>query len=185
MDVKAKESDTSLQLSLEVKEVRAALGRYVDKLEKITKDKNDVIGYVFAINGKVVSADIYGSSAMFSKLWPRLLKATATEAFAEMQKDKKFDPVALAAVHTFFAEADKGNAPCQPSGADGNSGLHHVPAEGEIFEPSPVSQTMRTVSFDRGGAFRSFFHKAYKIRILPLYKRRPLILTRWELGGSP
>jgi hypothetical protein len=110
VDVKAKESDTSLQLSLEIKEVRAALAKYVDKLEKITKDKTDVIGYVFAINGKMVSADVYGSGAMFGKLWPRLLKATATEAFADLQKDKKFDPVALAAVQTFFAEADKGKA---------------------------------------------------------------------------
>src|SRR5207253_2434378 len=107
-DVQAKESDTSLQLSLEAKEVRAATAKYVDRLEKAAKDKTDVIGYVFAINDKVVSADIYGSAALFQKLWPRLLRATATEAFAEIQKDKKFAPVALASVQAFLADANKG-----------------------------------------------------------------------------
>src|SRR5207244_8951732 len=46
-DVKAKESDTSLQLSLEAKEVRAAIAKYADTLEKTLKDKSDTIGYVF------------------------------------------------------------------------------------------------------------------------------------------
>ena len=47
-----------------------------------------MIGYVFAINGKVNSADIYGSNVLFKKLWPKLLKANAIEAIAELQKDK-------------------------------------------------------------------------------------------------
>src|SRR5262249_18272723 len=65
--------------------------------------------------------------AMFGKLWPRLLKATATEAFAEMQKDKKFDPVAVAAVHMFFAEADKGKA----SSKDVSAQIRQITQESE------------------------------------------------------
>lgn len=127
VDVKAKESDTSLQLSLDAKEVRAATAKYVDKLEGILKDRKDAIGYVFAINGKVMSADIYGSSALFQKLWPRLLRATATEAFADLQKGKSVAPVALASVETFLADADKG----KPTTKDVNARIHQVTREGE------------------------------------------------------
>src|SRR5262249_5143020 len=71
--VKDKESDSSLALSLKVKEVREATEKYTTKLKDIFQGKQDVIGYVFAINGKVVAADIYGSPTLFRKVWPRLL----------------------------------------------------------------------------------------------------------------
>ena len=51
-----------------------------------------VIGYAFAINGKVNSADVYASHELFQKLWPKLLESSAVEAFSELQKDKKFAP---------------------------------------------------------------------------------------------
>jgi hypothetical protein len=111
--VQAKESDSSLQLTLEDKEVRAATGRYIEQLSGAIKDKEDVIGFAFAINGKMNSADVYGSGALFRKVWPRLLKATATEAFADWQKGKKFEPVNAQMVRAFLAEADRGKASSQ------------------------------------------------------------------------
>lgn len=107
-DVKAKESDSSLALSLQAKEVIAATDKYVATLQPIVKGTKDVIGYAFAINGKVYMADIYGSPALFGKLWPRLLHASALEAFAELEKGKKFAPATVASVTTFLADADKG-----------------------------------------------------------------------------
>src|SRR5262249_4461156 len=53
----------------------------------------DVIGYAFAINGKVNCADLYGSKALFRKLWPKLLKASAVEAVAEFEEGKSFSPM--------------------------------------------------------------------------------------------
>jgi hypothetical protein len=64
----------------------------MQSLREIVEGKPDVIGYVFAINGKVNSADVYASNALFKKLWPKLLKASAIEALAELQRDKKFAP---------------------------------------------------------------------------------------------
>jgi hypothetical protein len=107
-DVKAKESDSSLALSLQAKEVIAATDKYIAALQPIMKDKDDVIGYAFAINGKVYMADIYGSPALFAKLWPRLLHASALEAFAELEKGKQFTPGTVASVTGFLADADKG-----------------------------------------------------------------------------
>jgi hypothetical protein len=106
--VQAKESESSLALSLEAKKVRAAVDGYVRKLRPVVEGKKDVIGYAFAINGKVYSADVYGSSALFRKVWPRLLKATAQEAFADLDKGKKFAPVSAATVTAFLKDADRG-----------------------------------------------------------------------------
>ncbi len=109
-EVKDKASDSSLALSLKVKEVQAAVARYVAKLEPALKDKDDVVGFAFAINGKVYAADIYASPSVFQKVWPRLLYASAVEAFAEVQKGKTFSAAGVQSVKTFLAEADKGQA---------------------------------------------------------------------------
>jgi len=66
-----------------------------------------VIGFAFAINGKINSTDRYASSALFKKLWPKLLKASAVEAVAE-KKDGSFAVVTATAVRLFMAEAEKG-----------------------------------------------------------------------------
>ncbi len=105
--VQAKESDSSLQLTLEAKAVCQAVDKYLAKLSPIMKDRSDVVGYVFAINGKVYCADVYGSPTIFQKVWPRLLKASATEAFAELQKEQRFDAVLLADVQAFLTDPVK------------------------------------------------------------------------------
>jgi hypothetical protein len=103
-------SASSLQLSLENSRVQEMTTDYVRKLSGIINGKTDVIGYAFTINGKINSADIYGSNALFLKLWPKLLKASAVEAIAELQKGAKFEPVQSASVKDFFAAAEDGKA---------------------------------------------------------------------------
>src|SRR5207248_3187508 len=82
--------------------------RTVQDLSKAPEGKADVIGYAAAINGKVENADVYGSSALFAKLWPRLLRASAIEAVAGMQPGKKFEPATAGAVTALLAVAEKG-----------------------------------------------------------------------------
>jgi hypothetical protein len=67
-----------------------------------------VIGYAVAINGKVEEADVYGSNALFRKLWPKLLNGSATEALAEQDKDKRFEVPRADAVKNFMATAVQG-----------------------------------------------------------------------------
>lgn len=99
-------SESSLQLAVENKQVRATADSYIKALSSITNGSDDVIGYVFAINGKVNSADIYGSNVLFKKLWPKLLKANAMEAIAELQ-DGKFKPASAANVQGFLSDSEK------------------------------------------------------------------------------
>jgi hypothetical protein len=108
MDVANKVSPTSLQLSLEDKKVREEVDKYVKDLSKAIEGKKDVIGYAVAINGKIESADVFGSNALFQKLWPKLIDGSATEALAEKQPNLKFDIPNTEGVRMFLADAVKG-----------------------------------------------------------------------------
>src|ERR1043166_5723643 len=57
-DVSSPASSSSLELSIENSKVKETSTAYIDELSGILKNKPDVIGYVFAINGKVNSADV-------------------------------------------------------------------------------------------------------------------------------
>lgn len=101
-------SESSLQLAVENRKVQETAAGYTNALAGVVKGKDDVIGYVFAINGAVNSADVYASGELFLKLWPKLLKANAIEAIAELRKGLKFEPTTLEGVKTFLAEAENG-----------------------------------------------------------------------------
>jgi hypothetical protein len=103
--VKNEASPTSFQLALENKEVQKTAENYINALSGIVNGKPDVIGYVFAINGKINSADIYASNALFKKLWPRLLQASAIEAIAELRRGEKFEAPPADAVRGFLDDS--------------------------------------------------------------------------------
>jgi hypothetical protein len=106
--VNATASETSLELSIENSKVKETTAAYINSLSGILRNKSDVIGYVFAINGKVNSADVYASRALFAKLWPKLLKASAVEAIAELnQHTDDTKAVASETVESFLAESEK------------------------------------------------------------------------------
>lgn len=100
-------SRSSLELTVENAKVKETSAAYINALDGILKNKPDVIGYVFAINGKVNSADIYASRALFAKLWPKLLKASAVEAIAELNKDADTEPIVAEVIHGFLTESEK------------------------------------------------------------------------------
>ncbi len=104
-NVKNEASPTSFQLAMENKEVQKTAENYIDALSGIVNGKTDVIGYVFAINGKINSADIYASSVLFKKLWPKLLKASAIEAIAELRRGEKFSAPPADAVRGFLDDS--------------------------------------------------------------------------------
>ena len=89
--------------------MRATADSYIKALTNIVDRDNDVIGYVFAINGSVNSADVYSSNALFRKLWPKLLKANTVEAIAQLQKEA-FRPASAEHAKTFLNDAEKPKA---------------------------------------------------------------------------
>ena len=107
--VNAPESRSSLQLSLENKQVKATVAEYVKALEPTILKVPDAIGLAFAINGAINSADLYPSHGLFVKLWPKLLRAAATEAVAE-KNGKSGEAPAPDKVTEFIDKAEKGRA---------------------------------------------------------------------------
>lgn len=83
--VRAEQSPSSLQLSLENPQLARSREIYVKALGPVGLADSDVVGFVFAVNGKLDSAEIYPSNALFRKLWPKLLRAAATEALAAQE----------------------------------------------------------------------------------------------------
>lgn len=108
-EVASNRSRSSLPLTLENSRVRADSDEYVKALWGIVEGKSEVIGFLFAINGEINSADTYGSSALFLKLWPKLLKASAIEAVAESDGEDTKQATDFADIESFFETAE--NAP--------------------------------------------------------------------------
>ena len=71
----------SLPLSLQNPQLAKAQQPFVHALE--AKGANGkIIGAIFVINGQIEGADIYRSHDLFAQMWPKLLRAYATEAIA-------------------------------------------------------------------------------------------------------
>jgi hypothetical protein len=103
-------SPSSLQLTLENKLVKDTANDYIKNLSSIINGKRDVVGFVFAINGQINSADVYSSNALFAKLWPKMLEASAIEAIAELKAEEKSRPVDVIAIKAFLRESHTGKA---------------------------------------------------------------------------
>jgi len=96
-DVKSKDSASSLQLTLENKKLAEKVTGYKNALIPLLKGKQKVIGYAFAINGKLNSADIYANQSLLKKLWPMLMDAAATESVGEYNQGIKYiNPTSVA-----------------------------------------------------------------------------------------
>jgi hypothetical protein len=83
---------------------------YRAALANIIEERPDAVGYAFAINGEINTADAYGSGIMFRKLWNKLLDAAVLETIAESHRksDKPAPPVTAASIRHWFSEADLG-----------------------------------------------------------------------------
>lgn len=104
--VRSVESRSSLQLSLENPKVRENADAYIKALSSIIDGKPDVVGFVFAVNGEINSADVYSTHGLFKKLWPKLLKASAIEAVSESYKREAPALVTSGDIQTFFTDAE-------------------------------------------------------------------------------
>lgn len=102
-------SATSLQLSLENEKLQELRAAYVKTLEDLARADKDIVGYAFAINGKLNSADVYASNGLFLKMWPKQLRAAAIEAIGEKEKSAEPNP-SVNAVKAFLDDAKRGSA---------------------------------------------------------------------------
>ena len=66
-------------------EILKQLQQYVDSLQSPIVKQSQVVGVIVAVNGKVQTVDVFQSTPLFQKLWPKLLKSHALDAIAAAQ----------------------------------------------------------------------------------------------------
>ena len=102
------ESPSSLQLTLEDKDLQGRVQAHLARLEESCADKPDVIGFVLAINGRVEWAEVYGSAALFRKMWPKLIRTAAVDAITEYQPGRRYEMVENDEITAFLKAGSQG-----------------------------------------------------------------------------
>jgi hypothetical protein len=131
--VQALASRTSLQLTLETDRVQQAVEAYINEVGPQTVGKEDAIGVVTAVNGKIEHAEIYGSASLFRDLLPKLLKADAVAALAERTAGKVAEAPSIESVETFLARGEKGDQ-CRRIQHDGTLVLQQETERAVVFD---------------------------------------------------
>ena len=109
------QSPTSYQLSVEDADLEKRKVDFQKELSGISEKSPDTIGYAFYVNGQRNSADVYGSTKLFKKVWDKLLDVAILEAIST--REAKTEPVAEANVQEWLGQAaqagsaDKKSAP--------------------------------------------------------------------------
>jgi hypothetical protein len=141
--VRSTQSASSLQLALENEKLLDAQKAYINALKAAGENDDDIVGFVFAVNGELNSADVYPSNGLFRKMWNKLLTASVIEAIGH-KDEARGEPPAVEAVTTFLATAEGGKS----SERSLNAGVRLETREAEkayLFETarasSPASAT--------------------------------------------
>jgi hypothetical protein len=70
------------------KRVQSELEPYVAELTAKVSGQNRIVGAIVAINGKIESMDVFESTPLFRKLWPKLLKSYALDSVSTVADAK-------------------------------------------------------------------------------------------------
>ncbi len=139
--VRSLQSASSLQLALESEKLLDAQKGYIKAIKPAGESRDDIVGFAFAVNGELNSADVYPSNGLFRKMWAKLLTASVIEAIGHKDKPAVAPP-SVAAVTAFLAAAEAG----KPTETALNAGVRLETRDAEkayLFEtgraPSPTS----------------------------------------------
>ena len=149
--VNSAQSASSLQLALENEKLVDVQRAYVKALKAAGEADGDIVGYVFAVNGKLNSADVYPSNGLFRKMWAKLLNASATEAIGHKDEPRDAAP-SIETVTAFLVDAERGKA----SEKALNAGVKLDTREGE---QAYLFETARTAASPSAPA--SWVHRNY------------------------
>jgi hypothetical protein len=105
--VNSAQSASSLQLALENEKLIDTQQAYIKAIKAAGEGDDDIVGFVFAVNGKLNSADVYPSNGLFRKMWTKLLTASAIEAIGHKDEAREAAP-SIDVVTAFLVDAERG-----------------------------------------------------------------------------
>jgi hypothetical protein len=160
VDTRDAASQSSLQLTLENKELDAVKRQYLEELSPIVNGKTDVIGLAYAINGEINCAEVYNNKHLFRALWPKLLDAAVTEAITEYRPNGHFKPVSTQDFQAFFKTA--------VSGSIQSRDVWKTTRVNTYTTPTTVLFETLDLSADGAWLHKSFLNKAQETVVVPL-----------------
>ncbi|MCX7886856.1 MAG: hypothetical protein N3B01_06340 [Verrucomicrobiae bacterium] len=107
-------SPSSLELTLDHEKVVQGQRAYTEKLRSLASDHPDAVGFAFAINGELNSAEIYASHNLFAAYWDKLLGSAAVEALAERSAKQQPRSVTAEDLQRLLTDADPVPRQTQP-----------------------------------------------------------------------
>jgi hypothetical protein len=119
---------------------------YLAALQGAGEKDADVVGYAFAVNGKLSTADIYPSNALFRKMWPKLVKSATAEAIAARTATDSEPAPSTDAVGSFLKSAEHG-ARTDQEVAHGNKLESRDSSRALYFETRPASPSAPAAAF--------------------------------------
>ena len=81
------------------------LQAYIDAVQSPVASQKQVVGAIVAVNGKVEAVDVFQSTPLFKKLWPKLLKSHAFDASAVARKPEAGKQATVADAREFLRTA--------------------------------------------------------------------------------
>jgi len=123
-----------------VDSVAAPVEREYRSLIKQLRDQN-AVGVVVAVNGKIIWADMFASTDLLEKYWPKLVRSYAAEAFVSQAKNHETDvKTAQAFVETFDGRHET---------VDSEPGLYrHTEIAGDGFRAFELTSLLPKTGFD-------------------------------------
>ncbi len=95
-------SPTSLELSLESSAVADREHSFQHHFEALAKDHPHSVGIAYAIDGKLVGAEIYGTHALFAAMWLKLLRSISAAVIASPELPHNTNTVSEQQVEEFL-----------------------------------------------------------------------------------
>jgi hypothetical protein len=103
VQVRDRRSASSLELTLENKELKKLQQTYLKHFKTKIPAVKGSIGMAYYINGELASADLFNNEALFRDLFGKLLDAAIAEAISELKKDLKIEVITQDQVFKLFS----------------------------------------------------------------------------------
>jgi ARG/rhodanese/phosphatase superfamily protein len=133
---------------------------FIKKLKPVG-DTKQIVGVAVAVNGKMLSVDIFESTPLFKKFWPKLLKSYALDAVAaKSEKDaaKKATAIAVSDCIKFLKEVENSKTETQKLAGgqkiykrDSKSGTSFSYHDSRAGSAAAAAQPAAAPSKDAGG----------------------------------
>lgn len=123
-----------------VDEIAKPIEQSYQSLIKQLRDRN-AVGVVVAVNGRIIWADVFASTELLQKYWPKLVRSYASEAVVTRAKGGE--------VSTKEAEAFLGDMTGRKETIDSETGIYrHTEVNGDGFKAFALTSLLPKTGFD-------------------------------------